>query len=185
MLTNNRQERILEWLQTHGTISVEEIGSQFAVSPATAYRDAQALAKSGLAVKTSGGLKLSPPSTAAHSEGKCFQCGAPVNERAPFVIQLQDGSQRRACCPHCGLMALSHPKVATALASDYLYGRMVNVRQATFLFGSSVDLCCAPSVICFASEADARRFQMGFGGKLYSLEQATAQLNALMALPGK
>ena len=82
-------------------------------------------------------------------------------------------------------MALSNPKVATALASDYLYGRMVNVRQATFLLGSSVDLCCAPSVLCFASETDARRFQLGFGGQLYTLEQATAQLNTLMALPGR
>lgn len=184
MLTS-RQERILEWLKTHGTISIEEIGSQFAVSTATAYRDAQALVKSGLALKTSGGLKLPPPVTTSHPEGKCFQCGAPVNERAPFVIQLQDGSQRRACCPHCGLMALSHPKVTTALASDYLYGRMVNVRQATYLFGSSVDLCCAPSVLCFANEADAQRFQLGFGGQLYRLEQATAQLTMLMALPGK
>ena len=129
--------------------------------------------------------QTSPPATAAFAEGKCFQCGAPVNERAPFVIQLQDGTQRRACCPHCGLMALSNPKVAMALASDYLFGRMVNVRQATFLFGSSVDLCCAPSVLCFANEADARRFQMGFGGQIYTLDQATAQLNALMALPGR
>jgi len=184
MLTN-RQERILEWLQTHGTISVGEIGSQFGVSAATAYRDAQALVKSGLALKTSGGVKRLPPATGAVAEGKCFQCGAPVNGRAPFVIQLQDGSQRRACCPHCGLLALSNPKVAMALASDYLFGRMVNVRQATFLFGSSVDLCCAPSVLCFASETDARRFQRGFGGRLYTLEQATAQLNALMALPGR
>jgi len=184
MLTN-RQERMLEWLQTHGSISIEEIGSQFAVSAATAYRDVQALVKSGLALKTSGGVRLSPPATAVHAEGKCFQCGAPVNERAPFVIQLQDGSQGRACCPHCGLMALSHPKVATALASDYLYGRMINVRQATFLFGSSIDLCCVPSVLCFANETDAQRFQTGFGGQLYTLEQATAQLAMLMALPGR
>jgi DeoR family transcriptional regulator, copper-sensing transcriptional repressor len=182
MLTN-RQEHLLAWLQTHPSTSIEEIRSQFAVSTATAYRDAQALVKSGLALRTSGGVKLSPPAEAVHPEGKCFYCGAPVNDRAPFVIQMQDGGQRRACCPHCGLMSLSHPAVTTALASDYLYRRMVNVRQATFLFGSLVDLCCAPSVLCFATEGDAQRFQTGFGGQIYNLEQATTRLHELMALP--
>jgi nitrous oxide reductase accessory protein NosL len=81
-------------------------------------------------------------------------------------------------------LSLSHPKVVTALASDFLYGRMVNARQAAFLFGSSVDLCCAPSVLCFSNDADAQRFQAGFGGQVYNLEQAIVQLNQVMALPG-
>ena len=182
MLTD-RQEKILDWLQTHRSGSIEEIREQFAISTATAYRDARALVQAGIALKTSGGVRLAPPPDSTQSDGKCFFCGAPVNERAPFVIQLQDGSQRRACCPHCGLMSLSHPKVVTALASDFLYGRMVNARQATFLFGSSVDLCCAPSVLCFATEADARRFQAGFGGEVFALEQAIAELTNVMSLP--
>ncbi len=182
MLTD-RQEKILEWLQAHRTASIEEIREQFAVSTATAYRDARALVQSGMALKTNGGVRLAPPNDSAHAESKCFFCGAPVNERAPFVIQLQDGSQRRACCPHCGLMSISHPKVVTALASDFLYGRMVNARQAAFLFGSSVDLCCTPSVLCFASEADAQHFQAGFGGQVFNLEQAVAELNRVMSLP--
>jgi hypothetical protein len=183
MLTE-RQEKILEWLQTHRTASIEEIRAQFAVSTAPAYRDARALVQSGMALKTNGGVRLAPPNDSAHAESKCFFCGAPVNERAPFVIQLQDGSQRRACCPHCGLMSISQPKVVAALASDFLYGRMVNARQATFLFGSSVDLCCAPSVLCFASEADAQRFQAGFGGQVFTLEQAVVELNRVMSLSG-
>lgn len=182
MLTD-RQEKILEWLQTRRSASIEEIRAQFAVSTATAYRDARALVQAGTALKTSGGVRLSPPPDLAQAVGKCFFCGAPVNERAPFVFQLQDGSQRRACCPHCGLLSLSHPKVVTALASDFLYGRMVNARQATFLFGSAVDLCCTPSVLCFASESDAQRFQTGFGGQVFSLGQAIAELNQVMSLP--
>lgn len=182
MLTE-RQEKILEWLQTHRNASIEELRAQFAVSTATAYRDARALVQSGMALKMNGGVRLAPPSDSAHAESKCFFCGAPVNERAPFIIQLQDGSQRRACCPHCGLMSLSHPKVATALASDFLYGRMVNARQAAFLLGSSVHLCCTPSVLCFANEADAQRFQAGFGGQVFGLDQAVAELSRVMALP--
>jgi DeoR family transcriptional regulator, copper-sensing transcriptional repressor len=183
MLTD-RQGKILDWLQTHPSAAIEEIRAQFAISTATAYRDARALVQTGLALKTSGGVRLAPPPDSPPSDGKCLFCGAPVNERAPFVFQLQDGSQRRACCPHCGLMSLNHPKIVTALASDFLYGRMVNARQATFLFGSSVHLCCAPSVLCFASEGDARRFQTGFGGQVFSLEQAVAELHQVMALPG-
>ena len=183
MLTE-RQEKILEWLQERRSASIEEIRGQFAVSTATAYRDAHALVQSGVALKTNGGVRLAPPPDSAQAEGKCFYCGAPVGDRAPFVIQLQDGSQRRACCPHCGLMSLSHPKVLTALASDFLYGRMVNARQAWYLFGSSVDLCCTPSVLCFASEPDAQRFQAGFGGQVLTLDQAIAELNRVMSLQG-
>jgi hypothetical protein len=183
MLTD-RQEQILGWLQPRRSASIDEIRAQFAISTATAYRDARALVEAGLVLKTNGGVRLAPPPDWSHSDAKCFFCGAPVNERAPFVIQLQDGSQRRACCPHCGLMSLNHPKVVTALASDFLYGRMVNARQATFLFGSSVDLCCAPSVLCFASETDAQHFQTGFGGQIFALEQAIAELTRVMSLPG-
>ena len=159
--------------------------SLFSVSTATAYRDAKILVKSGLAVKTRGGVKLSPPTAVGvPPASKCFFCGDPLNDRAPFVIQLQDGSQRRACCPRCGLMALSLSPVATAVANNFLYGRMVNVYQATFLVGSSVDLCCVPSALCISNEADARRFQTSFGGQVYDLEQPIAQLYRLMALPG-
>lgn len=175
----DRQQELLDWLQTKNSISISEIEERFNISPATAYRDAKALLQTGAAAKTSNGIKLSAP---ASQEGKCAFCGGTINERAAFVIRLQDGSQRKACCPHCGLMALGELEAASALASDFLYGRMVNVRQAFFLLESSVNLCCSPSVLCFASQTDAAHFQAGFGGSVCTLEQAAKRLGKIMNL---
>jgi hypothetical protein len=174
-----RQHLLLEWLQARGSASINDIQDHFEVSPATAYRDARALVQSGAAVKTSNGVKIAPT---VSDDGKCAFCGGAINERAAFIFQLQDGSQRKACCPHCGLMAMGKMDVVSALASDFLYGRMVNVRQAVFLLESSVNLCCSPSVLCFANEADARSFQSGFGGHICSLEQAGEQVGKIMAM---
>jgi len=174
-----RQQALYEWLQNKHLITITEIQEHLGISPATAYRDAKALVQEGAAVKTANGIKLTP---AAAENGKCAFCGGEINERGAFIFQLQDGSQRKACCPHCGLMALKNMDAVSALASDFLYGRMVNVRQAVFLLESSVNLCCSPSVLCFINEEDARRFQSGFGGNICSLEKATELVGKMMAM---
>lgn len=97
-----------------------------------------------------------------------------------FIIQLKDGSRRKACCAHCGLMAFGSFDSASTLASDFLYSRMINVRQAAFLRDSSVSLCCQPSVLVFANRADAQHFLAGFGGQVCDLDQALLRLNAIM-----
>ncbi len=179
-LLSDRQQQLLEWVRTRRAISIAEIQEHFAISPATAYRDARALVEAGLAVKTTEGLKIPPPPGRLRPGGQCFYCGGVINDRSIFLIQLRDGNQRSACCPHCGLLALEEPDVVSVLACDFLYGKMVNARQATFLLGSRVTLCCEPSALCFASEEDARNFQLGFGGQVCSLEPAISALQKLM-----
>lgn len=181
-LLSDRQHKLLEWLRSRRSVSIAEVQEYFAVSSATAYRDVRALLQAGLAVKTNDGLKIPPPPGRSRPQGQCFYCGGVINERTIFLIQLIDGNQRSACCPHCGLLALGEPDVTSVLASDFLYGRMVNARQATFLLGSKVSLCCDPSALCFASDEDARSFQQGFGGQICSLEQAIVQVQKLMQL---
>jgi hypothetical protein len=178
----DRQQQLHEWLQTQGSISIAEIEARFGVSIPTASRDMRALLEAGLVTKTNRGLKLATPAEVTQKEGKCAFCGGAINERATFVIQMQDGSQRSACCPHCGLMALSQPGVVTALASDFLYGRMVNARQAAFLVESSISLCCEPSVLCFGNLTEAKNFQKGFGGKVCTLDAARALMADIMSL---
>lgn len=175
----DRQQLLFEWLQSQGSASIGEIKIKFRISPATAYRDARALVQAGKAVKTSNGVKLAP--LPAIEDDKCFFCGSPINERLAFVFELQDGSLRKACCPHCGLMGFGKMNVVSALASDFLYGHMINVRIATFLLESSLNLCCSPSVLCFSSEADAAQFQAGFGGHIHPFEQAVEQITELMS----
>jgi DeoR family transcriptional regulator, copper-sensing transcriptional repressor len=178
-----RQAQLLEWLRSEACVTIEAIQERFGISVASAYRDAQALVKTGLALKINGGVKLFPSvNSPSAPSGKCYFCGNTINIRTMFIIQMQDGSQRNACCPHCGMMALEQPGVYSAVAYDFLYGRLVNIRQAAFLLESLVDLCCKPSVLCFSSFENARCFQIGFGGKVCSLEQAIASLKQLMVL---
>ena len=79
-------------------------------------------------------------------------------------------------------MALDQAGVQTALACDFLYGRMVNARQATYVMNSRVNLCCEPSVLCFASADEARAFNQGFGGCIFKMDEAVSQLKDLMRL---
>ncbi len=179
---SDRQQQILELLQTRQRISTEEIRAHFDISPATASRDIHALVLAGLAVKASLGVKLAPPGEQSSQEKKCFYCNGTIKERTVFIIQMEDGSQRSACCCHCGLLALEQAGVNTALACDFLYGRMINARQAAYVLGSTVNLCCEPSVLSFDSEEEARRFQLGFGGDVYTMEPAIQKLKDLMRL---
>jgi DeoR family transcriptional regulator, copper-sensing transcriptional repressor len=178
----DRQHQLHEWLQTQPHISIAEIMERLQISTATAYRDTRTLIQAGLAEKTARGIKQVQPVELASHPDKCAFCGGMIQERIYFVIQMQDGTQYRACCPHCGLMALSREGVVAALAHDFIYGRMINARQATYLVNSDVHICCEPSVLCFASQDDARRFQSGFGGECCSMDEARSRVKALMTL---
>jgi hypothetical protein len=172
----DRQQKILERLESNQSLSIEEIERDFGVSIATAYRDIQVLVKTGLALKTTGGVKLAKPIGLPKPVEDCFFCGGTVQNRSAFVIQMEDGNQNRACCPHCGLLALKRPGAQSAFSNDFLYGKLVNARQAFFVFGSRISLCCEPSVLCFATEEDAYSFQLGYGGEILDLPQALARM---------
>ena len=125
------------------------------------------------------------PTTSAHGVHfeACALCGKPVMARTAFTIQAFNGDQLHACCSHCGLLLLSNqPADAQAFTVDFLLGQTVGVRQATFLVKSSVTLCCAPSVLSFASQEDAQHFQQGFGGQAMDAVHAQLHLHKAMAL---
>jgi hypothetical protein len=178
-----RQKLILETLQQNQQLSVQDIQEQFRISQPTAYREIRELVEMDLAKRVRGGIRLGPPPPHPPQESACTHCQKPVYPRTAFVIQLESGQQPATCCPHCGLMALTHQDgVQSAMATDYLYGNMVNIRQATFLVDSQVVLCCMPSVLCFANLEDARRFQKGFGGNRMDFKQALEYIRQKMTL---
>ena len=146
----------------------------------TAYRDINHLAELGLVEKIRGGMRLpTRPSQAT----RCTICGGNIPFQTHFMIQLSTQETLHTCCPHCGLMALdTYPNAVTAMTGDFLYHRMINIGQASFLFNSSVEICCTPSVLCFASQDDAIRFQTGFGGTVCNLESALKLLKHTMRL---
>jgi hypothetical protein len=178
----DRQQQLLDILHTSGKISTEEIKQRFSISAATASRDIHSLVLSGEAVQTGHGIKMAPPPEPTVQQRKCFYCSGLINDRTVFIILMEDGSQRSACCPHCGLMAIDQPGTQNALAKDFIYGRMVNARQAVYVLGSTVNLCCEPSVLSFISQEEATRFQTGFGGRTFSLEAVLSELKNSMKL---
>lgn len=167
-----RRQQILEWLQSAHALPIEELATRLGVSTMTVHRDLDELARAGQVQKVYGGVELADPKARAAGAPVCALCGGAVSARTLFTLQNAAGDSTPACCPHCGLMLMGKHAPGTALARDFLYGRMVNVMQATYVVESRVHLCCVPSVLCFITAADAQAFQSGFGGHVFTFEAA-------------
>jgi DNA-binding Lrp family transcriptional regulator len=171
-----RQSQILEWLNETSTLTTEQLAERLQVSVMTVHRDLNELARDGRVVKVHGGVTL-PAATAAAPAATCALCEMHIHGRTTVAIQTQTGEQLQTCCPHCGFLLLNDLKdVTSVLVRDFLYGRMINAWQASYLLESEVQLCCIPSVLCFATKTDARRFQAGFKGRLMDLTAAQQEL---------
>jgi len=171
------QQRFSESIQGRLRSLAEGLRAYFA-TPTAAVETSPWIVDEAVAITDSGRRPVSAMGWVERAR-QCLVCEGAMKERTVFVIQLQDGSHRSVCCPHCGLLALDRPGVRVALATDFIYGRIISARQAIYLVGSSVQICCTPSVLCFGSREEARRFQAGFGGYLCSLEEARAELKEL------
>ncbi len=180
MLLTDRQRLILDTLAQKGTVGISDLVQTLHVSPMTVHRDLAQLERAGQLRKVRGGAVLTERATEA--AGSCLACFGPLNPRTQVVLHLTDGSQRRACCPHCGLMALGQGAVTSVLVTDFLHGRMVNGRTAAYIAMPEITVCCTPTLLAFEDVEDARRFQIGFAGQLLSLEEALAFLQAEMHL---
>ena len=179
-MRNQRQHYILDSLASQGSVSIGDLASTLGVSPMTIHRDLDQLDRAGLLRKVRGGaMPVAPPPEA---NDVCVACYAPLSSRTQVVLHLADGSQGRACCPHCGLMVLSRAQkdVISFLVTDFLYGRSVNGRTAAYVAGPSISLCCTPTILAFEDTLDAQRFQAGFGGQLFDLDGALAFVRTTM-----
>jgi Fe2+ or Zn2+ uptake regulation protein len=169
----NREKTILELLQKRGSVSIQELAEACGVSAMTIHRDLDKLAKAGLIQKKHGGAALMET-----SPNQCAMCGKPISERTLFIVQLESGEQKRACCAHCGLMIQNHAKgVQQSLAADYLRGHILSAGQAVYLLNSEMAVCCMPSVLTFGSRQDAEKFQTGFGGEIANMREAIEYLH--------
>ena len=176
----DREKKILEFLQKQGSASIQELAEAFDVSNMTVHRDLNKMEQAGHIQKKHGGVTLADRSTVS-GEYACSMCNKPVSGRTVFIVQFENGEQKRACCAHCGLMIHSQAKDAwQSLTADYLYGHMVSANQAIYVIGSELNICCVPSVLSFGSQKEAEKFQGGFAGHLFTMEEATAHLHGMM-----
>lgn len=113
---------------------------------------------------------------AADIGAKCPLCGMNIagNENTAYEITYTDGKVTTYCCAHCGLYehAKNIDNVKSARAKDFISGEWTNPADMTFIFNSSAVPACAPSWINFAKKEEAEKFQKGFGGTLYSFDEA-------------
>lgn len=175
----NREKKILEYLHTNGSASIQQLAEAFGVSNMTIHRDLNKLAEVGAIQKKHGGAVL--VSRVGVRELTCVMCGKPVSQRTVFIVKFENGEEKRACCAHCGLMMQSREKnVWQSFTTDCLYGHMISAGLAYYLIGSEVNICCVPSVLTFVSKQEAEKFQIGFGGQLLNMNDAVRYLHGMM-----
>lgn len=179
MNADHRQRHILEALADRGTVVIDELAQSLGVSAMTIHRDLDHLARAGHLRKVRGGATPAEPTPA---DDRCLACYGPLNPRTQMVLHWNDGSQRLACCPHCGLMVLGRGSeaIASILVTDFLFGRIVNGRNATYLAGPEIAICCTPTVLAFEDAHNAQRFRAGFGGDILDLDEALAYVRTSM-----
>jgi hypothetical protein len=168
-IPNVRQEQILRWLQDTPTLTIDTLVERLGVSVMTVHRDLDALERNGAVTKVHGGVTRieQRKNSRIRPVQMCDLCDLPVSNRAGVTIQLASGGQLHACCAHCALLLIEDMgEIASVLGKDFIYGRIINMTQATFIASSTINLCCMPNILAFASYEDAARFQVGFGGSV-------------------
>lgn len=176
-----REKRLLEYLQSNESASIQELAEALGVSNMTVHRDLNRLAETGQVRKKHGGATLHREIAGKRASSSCDMCGKTVSQRTIFTVKFKHGEMKTACCAHCGLMLHSNEKDAwQSLTADFLYGHMISAEQAYYLIGSQVNVCCVPSLLSFGSKEDAQKFQRGFGGKVAKLREAVQYLSGLM-----
>lgn len=107
---------------------------------------------------------------------KCPLCGMKMagNENTAYEIEKRDGTTKTFCCAHCGLWANAKRKahIKSAKARDFISGEWDDASNMVYLFKSSAVPACAPGWIAFSSREEAEKFQKGFGGTIYTFEEA-------------
>ena len=173
MLAIERRDYILKKLRENRRVRVSELSKALNVSRMTIHRDLDALAEEGLIEKVFGGAISTVDARKNESASQCVMCGRTVNIHTRVVLHTRQGEIIEACCPHCALLLLDkRDDIVSGLAVDFIHGKMVNLKTATFLIDPDVVVCCTPPVLCFSNEEEACRFQQGFKGELASLSEA-------------
>ncbi|MBS4174936.1 DeoR family transcriptional regulator [Bacillus sp. FJAT-49736] len=184
MLPVQRQQQIITWLEKETTISVSELSKRLNVSEMTIYRDIKPLIEQNKIIKTSKGISYTRK-PAMHSQN-CTYCYKEANTRHSMQIITLEQTIEHTCCPHCGLLRYEDIKeeVSQIICKDFLSGITISAKVAYYLIGADFQMnCCRPQAIVFESYKQIEQFQKGFGGLVFTFEEAITQLKNRMKNP--
>lgn len=174
MLPMERLHRIKELIQTEHHLKIADLSEQFGVSQMTIHRDIKPLVKDGVVVKTFGGIML------AREEEKpktntCIYCSGPLHTRLVYRLILVNNKIEMTCCAHCGLLRQRQlgDEVVQSICKDFLTQTTVSAPLSYYIMDTSINIgCCQPQVLAFEYEEDANKFIKGFGGNVYTFNEA-------------
>ncbi|MGV3467412.1 MAG: DeoR family transcriptional regulator [Heyndrickxia sp.] len=184
MLPAERQQQILIWLEEEQTITVSELSKRLDVSEMTIYRDIKPLIDQNKILKTSRGISFIRKS--AGFSQNCTYCYKEANTRHSMQIITVDQTIEHTCCPHCGLLRYGdiEYQVSQIICKDFLSGITISAKIAYYLIGADFHMnCCQPQAIVFESFKQIEQFQKGFGGMIFTFEEAISELKQRMKNP--
>ena len=184
VLPIERRNRIKALLKEREHMKIAELSEILDVSEMTIHRDLKPLIDEGFVMKTFGGVALVKETTEEHiPDNTCVICRRLISERLAYRIILKNNKIEMACCSHCGLIRHQQlgDEVMQALTHDFLKQTTINAVSAWYVMDTSlVAACCQPQVLSFESKEDADKFVKGFGGQVYSFNEAIPALDEKM-----
>ncbi|MFD2628596.1 DeoR family transcriptional regulator [Oceanobacillus kapialis] len=178
MLPLERKKRIRALIEEERHMKISELSKRFGVSEMTIHRDIKPLLEQGVITKTFGGIAWNQETYEAKAQSQgCVYCGRNYTERLAYRLILSNHNMETACCAHCGLMRHIQldEEVMQAICPDFLRHTTVSAPLAWFVMDTSVHMgCCHPQVLTFEWREHADKFVKGFGGNVYSFEEAKA-----------
>lgn len=180
MLPIERRNRIQELISERKNIKISELSKLLCVSEMTVHRDLKPLIDQGLIVKTFGGITLASANQSTDkNSNECIYCASAIHQQLNFRIILANDEVEMACCAHCGLLRYHQlgDKVIQAICYDFLKQTTISASFAYYVMDTSLEMdCCQPQLLPFKWEEQAKKFVRGFGGEVYSFQDAMTVL---------
>ncbi|NBJ70421.1 MULTISPECIES: DeoR family transcriptional regulator [Clostridia] len=173
MLPLERKARIKELILQKKNLKITDLSKMFGVSEMTIHRDVKILEEEGVIQKTFGGISL--VETEEGRQNQCVYCKRSINEKLAYRLILSNHDIEVACCAHCGLLRQQQlgDKVTQAICPDFLRQTTISAPLAWYVTDTSLHMgCCQPQLLTFEFREHAEKFVKGFGGEVYSFEEA-------------
>lgn len=184
MLPIERQNRIKALVMNRHNMKISELSKELQVSEMTIHRDLKPLIKSGIIIKTFGGISLiANEQTEVDGTNSCVFCSRTVDNRQAYRLILANNHIEVTCCAHCGLLRQQQlgDDVIQVLCHDFLKQTTISATSAWFVMNTSIHMgCCQPQVLTFQWKEHADKFVKGFGGNVYPFQEATEVLSQKM-----